>query len=126
VFENNLRTIIRTARGAGVTVLLLTRPSVVSDDMTLNDLRGANVVFPYYSNASAVRDFVDLIAAYNEAIRRVTEAERVPLVDIAKQIDGRPDRRQIFFDTMHPNQRGRELIADILARHLRESGLLAP
>jgi len=50
--------------------------------------------------------------------------EGVLLVDLAREIDGRPDRRRLFLDTMHPNQRGRELVADILARRLRESGLL--
>ena len=95
-----------------------------NDDMTLEDLRRAHVVFPYYSSAYAVGDFVDLIASYNRSIRRVAEAEGVPLVDLAKEIDGRPDRRRLFLDTMHPNQQGRELIAEILARRLRESGVL--
>jgi len=49
----------------------------------------------------------------------------VSLVDLAKEIDSRPDRRGLFLDTMHPNQPGRELIADILVRYLRHSGLLA-
>jgi lysophospholipase L1-like esterase len=66
-----------------------------------------------------------LIAAYNDSIRTVATTERVLLVDLAKELDGRADRRQLFFDTMHPSQRGRELIADILARRLRESGMLA-
>jgi lysophospholipase L1-like esterase len=125
VFENNLRSIIRVARDSGVKILLLTLPSVVSEDMTLDDLRQANVVFPYYPSAYAVRDYVDLIAAYNDSIRTVAATEGVVLVDLAKELDGRPDRRQLFFDTMHPSQRGRELIADILARRLLERGLLA-
>jgi lysophospholipase L1-like esterase len=124
VFEANLRSIVRAAQGARV--LLLTLPSVVSDDMTQDDLRRANVMFPYYPSAYAVGDYVDLIASYNDTIRRVAQTEEVPLVDLAEEINGRPDRRQLFFDTMHPNQRGRELIADILVRRLRESGLLAP
>ena len=104
----------------------MTLPSVVSDDMSVNDLRRANVQFPYYSSAYAVGDYVDLIASYNRSIRDVAGTERVGLVDLAKEIDGRPDRRKLFLDTMHPNQRARELIADTLARHLRESGLVTP
>jgi lysophospholipase L1-like esterase len=125
VFENNLSSIIREARDSGVKVLLLTLPTVVSEDMTPDDLRKANVIFPYYPSAYAVGDYVDLIAAYNDSIRTVATTERVLLVDLAKELDGRADRRQLFFDTMHPSQRGRELIADILARRLRESGMLA-
>jgi lysophospholipase L1-like esterase len=123
-FEQNLRAIIGAARETGAKVVVMTVPSVVSDEMTLADLRRANVVFPYYPSAYAVGDFVDLIASYNRSIREITAAENVPLVDLAAEIDGRADRRHLFLDTMHPNQRGRELIADILARRLRESGLL--
>jgi lysophospholipase L1-like esterase len=124
-FESNLRSIITVAQEAGAKVVLMTTPSVVSDDMTLEDLRKANVVFPYYSSAYAVGDFVDLIAAYNRSIRVVAAAKGVFLVDLAQEIDQRADRRRLFLDTMHPNQPGRELIADILMRHLRQYGLVS-
>jgi len=122
VFEENLRTIIGVAREGGATVILMTLPSVVSDDMTAQDLLRANVVFPYYSSAYRVGDFVDSIAAYNRSIRATAASEGVMLVDLAGEIDRRLDRRRLFLDTMHPNQRGRELIADILAHHLRRNG----
>jgi lysophospholipase L1-like esterase len=124
VFESNLRSIIRAARAAGAQVVVMTLPSVVSDDMSVDDLRRANIVFPYYSSAYAVGDYVDLIASYNRSIRAVAGAEGVGLVDLAKEIDSRADRRKFFLDTMHVNQLGRELIAEILARHLQESGLV--
>lgn len=124
VFENNLREIILEIRKAGARPLVMTLPSVVSDDMALRDIRRARVVFPYFASAYAVGDFVDLIAAYNDSIRRIAAEQQVPLVDLAKEIDGRPDRRELFFDTMHPNQRGRELVADMISRHLRATGLI--
>jgi lysophospholipase L1-like esterase len=120
VFENNLREIIRAARRAGASVVVMTLPSVVSEDMIGDDLFAANVVFPYYSSAYGVGDFIDLIAAYNRSIRATVASESAVLVDLAEEIDRRPDRRKLFLDTMHTNQRGRELIADILARRLRE------
>jgi lysophospholipase L1-like esterase len=123
-FERNLRSIIAATRAAEARVVLMTVPSVISDDMTLEDLRRANVVFPYYASAYAVGDFVDLVASYNRSIRAIARSEEVLLVDLAKEIDGRPERRSLFLDTMHPNQRGRELIAEVLARDLRGSGLL--
>lgn len=124
VFETNLGAIIVAARNAGAHVVVMTLPSVVSDEMTLNDLRRANVVFPYFSSAYSVGDFTDLIAAYNDSIRRIADEQQVLLVDLAREIDGRPDRRLLFLDTMHPNQRGLELIADFLRRELRAKGLL--
>jgi lysophospholipase L1-like esterase len=125
-FERNLRAIIYASKRAGAKVVVMTVPSVVSEEMTVADLRDANVVFPYYSSAYSVGDFIDLIAAYNRSIRAAAEVDDVSLIDLAKEINERPDRRRLFLDTMHPNQRGRELIADILARHLRGNGLLAP
>jgi lysophospholipase L1-like esterase len=124
VFETNLRAIIASGRKMGAEMLAMTLPTVVSDDMTLADIRRANVVFPYFGSAYAVVDYLDLIAAYNRSIRRVASEEEVLLVDLATEIDGRPDRRRLFLDTMHPNEKGRELIADILARHLRGNGYL--
>lgn len=124
VFETNLRAIIEAARSAGARVVVMTLPSVVSDDMTLNDLRRANVIFPYFASAYAVGDFIDLIAAYNDAIRRIAGEQHVLLVDLAREIDGRPDRRSFFWDTMHTNQRGLELIAEVLRRELHADELL--
>jgi lysophospholipase L1-like esterase len=118
VFEEALRTLIRPARAQGARVVVMTLPSVVSDDMTAEDLRSASVIFPYYASAYGVGDLVDLIAAYNRSIRTVAGEEGVLLVDLAAELDARPDRRRLFFDTMHPSQRGRELIADILASRL--------
>ena len=120
VFEANLRTIIRAARDHGAQLVVMTLPSVVSDDMTPDDLRRAHIVFPY-ADAYGVGDLIDVIAAYNRSIRNIAAAENAVLVDLAAEIDGRADRRSLSFDTMHPSQRGRELIASILARHLDEN-----
>jgi lysophospholipase L1-like esterase len=123
ILEDNLRQIIRTARDGGAHVFVMTLPSVVSVDMTLEDLRKANVVFPYYSSAYGVGDFVELIAIYNRSIRSIAGSERVTLIDLAEELDNRPDRRALFSDTMHPSQKGRELIADILVRHVDRADL---
>jgi lysophospholipase L1-like esterase len=120
VFEGNLEKIILTVKWGGGRVVLLTLPSVVSDDMTAEDLRRANVVFPYYASAYGVGDMVDVIAAYNRSIRDMARREHVMLIDLAAELDVRPDRRSLFYDTMHPSQKGRELIASILARSLGE------
>jgi lysophospholipase L1-like esterase len=125
VFERNLRKMIASARAVPAAVVVTTLPSVVSADMSVDDVREANVQFPYFRGANVVADFVDLIAAYNRTIRRVAAEEGVPLVDLAGEIDARPDRRALFLDTMHANPAGRVVIAEILARELRSQGVLA-
>jgi lysophospholipase L1-like esterase len=124
VFEGNLRRMIATVRGIPAEPVVMTLPSVVSADMSVDDVRAANVQFPYFRGANVVADFVDLIAAYNRSIRRVAAEEGVVLVDLSREIDARPDRRALFLDTMHANPAGRVLIAEILARELRAQGVL--
>jgi len=124
VFEQTFRTLVATARRSGARVLVMTLPSVVSIDMTPEDLRRSHVVFPYFRSAYAVGDFVDLIDAYNESIRKIANEHDVVTVDLASQIDRRSDRRALFFDTMHPNQQGKELIAQILKRELQEKRIV--
>jgi len=125
VFERNLRAMIATARAIPAEVVVMTLPSVVSVDMSVEDIQRANVQFPYFRGANVVADFVDLIAAYNRTIRRVAAEEGVPVVDLAQEIDARPDRRALFLDTMHATPAGRGVIAEILARELRAQGVLA-
>jgi lysophospholipase L1-like esterase len=125
VFEDNLRGIVRTAKGGGSSVVLLTLPSVVDANMTLEDLKRARVVFPYYPSAYAVGDLVDIIAAYNRAIRSTARNEKVVLIDLAAELDSCPDRRDLFYDTMHPSEKGREQIAMILAQRLATTPMRA-
>ena len=115
---------IATARAIPAAVVVMTLPTVVSDDMNVEDVRRANVQFPYFRGASAIGDFLDLIGAYNRTIRQVAAEEGVLVVDLALEIDARPDRPALFFDTMHATAEGREVIADILARELRAQGVL--
>lgn len=126
IYAANLRETIATVRGLGARPVLLTLPTVVRRDMTVADLRAAGVMFPYFPGASAVGDFLDLVAAYNRTIRTIATEERVALVDIAARFEAIPDVRPYFYDTMHPEMIGRELIAAELDRALREHGLLAP
>ena len=79
--------------------------------MTLDDLRAANVAFPYFSEAYSVYDFLDLINAYNLVVKRVAFENGVDVIDLAAQFDAIPDKRTYFYDTMHPSRMGRELIA---------------
>lgn len=126
IFEANLRVMITAVRGMNARPVVMTLPTVVRPDMTVKDLRQAGVVFPYFPSAYAVGDFLALLAAYNDGIRRVAAEEKVPLVDLAKRFDAIADPQPYFFDTMHTNPRGMELIAKDVARVLEAQGLAGP
>lgn len=126
IYEANLREIVRTTRELKARPLLLTLPTVVREDMSVDDLRAAGVMFPYFPGANAVGDFLDLVAAYNRTIRRVALEEQVPLVDLDRIFAGLPDVRPLFYDTMHPTVAGRQVIAEAIEEALQRDGLLAP
>ena len=62
---------IASLRSVDARPVLMTLPSVVSDDMTVAELRRHNVQFPYFPSAYGTGDLVDLIASYNRSIRRI-------------------------------------------------------
>jgi lysophospholipase L1-like esterase len=126
VFESNLREIVAEVRNAGAAPLLFSLPTVVRADMTADDLRAANVVFPYFSAGYGVGDFLDLIGAYNESIRAIARELDVPVVELAKEFDAEGDVRSLFYDTMHTTKKGQALIARLLEAKLAQEGLLAP
>jgi lysophospholipase L1-like esterase len=126
VYEANLREMIASVRGSGSRPLLLTLPSVLRADMSAAELRAAGVIFPYFSSAYAVGDLLDLIAAYNTAIRRVGRDEGVPIVDLAATFELVDDPTRYFFDTMHARPAGLDRIAEELYRGLERERLLGP
>lgn len=124
LYEANLREMITSVRGVGGRPVLVTLPTVLRADMSVTDLREAGVVFPYYASAYGVGDLLDLIAAYNRAIRRVGLDEQVPVIELAPVFEAVDDPTRYFFDTMHATAAGREKIAQELYRGLEREGLL--
>jgi lysophospholipase L1-like esterase len=126
VYERNLSEMIEAVRAAGARPLLVTLPTVVRADMSVSDLRQARVMFPYFRSANAVGDFLDLLAAYNQVVRTLAKEQEVPLVDLAEHFETLEDPVPYFFDTMHPDRRGREVVAEQLLAGLERAGLLGP
>lgn len=125
-YENNLRETIAFVRSMGARPLVVTLPTVVTESMTLDDIKRANVIFPYYRSAYSVGDLLDLVAAYNRSIKNIAQTERVPLVDLATVFARLENRKPYFLDTMHPSREGREIIvAEVYAGLLRD-GMLEP
>jgi lysophospholipase L1-like esterase len=126
LYERNLAEMIDAVQSIGARPLLVTLPTVVRPEMSVPDLRQARVMFPYFGSANAVGDFLDLLAAYNQVVRTLAAERNVPLVDLAKHFEAVDDITPYFFDTMHPDTRGRAVIAEQLLSGLEREGLLAP
>ena len=118
-YEENVAAMVALLRERNVRVLLLTRPTVLTRDMSAEDLKTQHVFFPYFPEAYSVPRLLSLHDAYNNSIRRLATRLQVPIVDLDEVFD-RQDKRTLFWDTMHPSKQGHELIAAALAPRIRE------
>lgn len=112
-FQKNLENIIETAREQRILPVLLTLPTVVKAGMNYEALERENVIFPYYAGTYSVDKFLSLHGSYNAAIRKTAEKYKVELVDL-DAIFNRFDKGDLFWDTMHPSEKGQRLIAESL------------
>lgn len=116
-YERNIREMVKVLRNNGIRAVLLTLPTVLEPGLTAADLKARGVFFPYYAGTFSVERLLSLHAAYNRTIRRVAAEEGVSLVDLDKEFDGL-DKRHLFWDTMHPSDKGNAVIASHLAQEI--------
>lgn len=118
-YENNLREMIGELKRAGVRAVLFTLPTVVEPGLSAEALKARGVFFPYYGGSFSVDRLLSLHAAYNRTIRSVGEREQVPVIDLDEAFL-KLERRPLFWDTMHPNEKGSAVIAEIVSKKLLE------
>jgi lysophospholipase L1-like esterase len=118
-YEENLVSMISLLRQNGIEVILFTLPTVVEPGMSREDLKRQNVFFPYFAGAYSLDRFLSLHHAYNRAIRSVGQQYGVPVVDLEETFN-QQDKHELFWDTMHPNEKGNRLIAKAVFGKLQE------
>jgi lysophospholipase L1-like esterase len=124
IYQDNLLKMIEAVQGAGSRAVLFTLPTVVRPDMSVDDLRAARVVFPYFRSSASVGDLLDLLDAYNRLIRRIGVEQQVPVIDLARTFERLPTTQGYFWDTMHMSPKGMEFAADAILVGLKRDGLL--
>jgi lysophospholipase L1-like esterase len=116
-YERNLREMIGELKRNGVRVILFTLPTVLESGLRAEDLKKRGVFFPYYAGAFSIDRVLSLHAAYNRTIRHVARQEGVSLVDLDEKFRIL-DKQPLFWDTMHPNERGNAVIAGHVAKEI--------
>lgn len=116
-FADNLRTMVRLAREAGIVPVLVTAPT--------SHRRGHE---PRYLSQRWLRDLSQLVPLhqrYVELVRRVAAATGAPLCDQAKRFESFPDatlRGEYFMsDGIHLTPAGDEVFASLLVECFRAS-----
>ena len=56
--------------------------------------------------------------AYNDALRELSAASRIELLDLARLLPARAGATELFLDVAHPTPEGHDLIAEILSKHV--------
>lgn len=110
LYQENLESMIKFLRQNNIDVMLFTLPAVVTRGMTRDQLQRQNVFFPYFAGAYSIDKFLSLHRAYNSVIRTVGRAYGVAVVDL-EEIFNQYNKDELFWDTMHPNEKGHILIA---------------
>jgi len=118
-FRNNILEMIKILKAKNIKVLILTRPTVVREGMSYEEVKRQNVVFPWYGSAYSVNKLLSLHRAYNRTTQKVAEQEGVPLLDLEVEVD-KLNKNELFWDTMHPNEEGQQVIAELVFRRLLE------
>jgi lysophospholipase L1-like esterase len=113
-YQSNLVEMIRLLRRHDIAVVLVTLPTVVQAGMSPEDLRRANVFFPYFPGAYGISRFLSLHRAYNRTIIDVGHREGVDVLDLAATFEGLQDRTSYFWDTIHPSEKGHAVVARAL------------
>lgn len=115
-YRKNITNIVRLASKRGARAILLTAPS---------NHRVGNVpeFFVKHRLAESKQALIDRHRRYNQVLREVAASKGVALLDLEKVFD-RLDKDELFVaDGVHPNERGRRLIADLLFEKLVEMGI---
>jgi lysophospholipase L1-like esterase len=118
-YEENVSAMVALLRERNVRVLLLTRPTVLTRNMSADDLRSQHVFFPFFPEAYSVPRLLSLHDAYNNSVRRLAERLQVPLVDL-DEIFNQRSKRTLFWDTMHLSAEGHQVVADALGPRILE------
>lgn len=114
-YEANLRAIVAAVREAGAKPIL----------MTTNPLRWSSLTRDKYGKPPYQPNDVDgfekpMLPRYNETVRKLAAELKVPLVDVRAAYDQQPSIDALLLDGMHPNDKGHQLVAELLVPVIRE------
>ena len=112
-YRDNLEAMIKLLKAKHVKVMLFTLSTVVTPNMSQDELKRQNVVFPYYAGAFDVPSLLALVRAYNSVILELSTKYDVPVVDL-NTVFNAEDKKKLFWDTMHPSYLGHVVVANAI------------
>jgi lysophospholipase L1-like esterase len=113
-FKMNLNTFINICRARHITPVLMTQFNRYKDHP---DPKVIKAMQGFESDSKIpMRQFMELYARFNDAIREVGQANGVGVIDLAALI---PQDQQYMYDVVHLNTRGSQLAAQLISQRLQ-------
>lgn len=121
-YKWRIEEMVRLIREMGARPVLMTLPTVLSEDMNQQAL--AVIHYPDWADSDYLL-LLKVVDVINETLREIARTNDAVLIDNAKFIDslGR-DKERLFFDTCHMHCEGNTLLAQNIARELEQQKLL--
>jgi lysophospholipase L1-like esterase len=113
-FRMNLQTFINICRARRITPVLMTqfnRYKINPDPKVLKAMQGFES-----DSGIPVREFMELYARFNQAIREVGQQNGVLVIDLAALI---PQDKRYLYDVVHLNTEGSRLAAQLISERLQ-------
>ena len=119
IYLRNVDRMHAFARARGARFLLVLQPEVGSKPLPSPDER--NTLARWDTVKGYVRrGFPDRYAAMRKAAVEFCARQQIPCLDMSSAPEFRAERETLFIDTVHLNERGHRLAADLIERRLRE------
>lgn len=114
-YRQQLLSLVRTARDAGVTLVLSTHARSYRPEQPLDEQMALSVTARHYNPCFELDDLHRLYQRHNELIREVAAQAGLVVLPVGETVPGGASH---FVDATHFNERGRRLVAGLFAEHL--------
>jgi len=119
-FKKNLELFIKEARERDIRILFIDSPISGQEILPLK----ANKFYTEYTGAGNIEELREMHNDYQAILKSVAKAENVPILETKEQFNELGHTVFSRNDLIHPNERGAQLIGELLYQKFQELGWL--
>ena len=121
LFERNIESLISMARAHNISPVFLTQPLLYGDSPKWAGIQGESFWFRDQHLSVSAATYRRMLDIFNQRLLEICLQNDVPCIDLASTI---PNDQEFFYDSMHFTERGAELVAQNVFRHMVENQLI--
>jgi lysophospholipase L1-like esterase len=121
LFERNLTSLIGTAKAHNMSPVFLTQPILYGDSEKWTRIQGESFWLRDQRLSVSAATYRRMLDIFNRRLLDVCRQHSVPCIDLASSI---PTDQEFFYDSMHFTERGAELVAQNVFRHMVDNRLI--